>query len=101
MMPEPALTPVTAPEAEPTDSEDEPELQMPPDTASVKVVTDPTQTFMVPPIGDEPGVTFTVSPIEAIAGQPVPLTVYIIVTLPDAIPVTTPVMGSTEAIAEL
>jgi hypothetical protein len=69
-------------------------VQVPPLPVELKVVTLPTQRaevpVMVPALGA--AVTFITKVEEALAQPPVPLTVYVIVAVPAAVPVTTPAL---------
>jgi hypothetical protein len=73
---------------------EEVEVQVPPLAVEVKVVTLPTQRaevpVMVPALGA--AVTVITKVEEALAQPPVPLTVYVIVAVPAAAPVTTPAL---------
>ena len=91
----PAETPVTIPEEEPTVATDVLLLShVPPETASVKVVTVPVKMVVGPLIGASGStVTVTVAILVPIA--------YVIIHVPAEMPVTMPVEDPTVAIAVL
>ena len=90
----PAAVPVTTPALLIGAMLEEVEVQVPPLAVEVKVVTLPTQRaevpVMVPALGA--AVTVITKVEEALAQPPVPLTVYVIVAVPAAVPVTTPAL---------
>jgi hypothetical protein len=90
----PAAVPVTTPALLIGAMLEEVEVQVPPLAVEVKVVTLPIQRaevpVMVPALGA--AVTFITKVEEALAQPPVPLTVYVIVAVPAAVPVTTPAL---------
>lgn len=78
----PAATPVTIPLVEPTVAVSKSLLlQVPPPVASVSVLVDPTQTFIVPVIVAGSGLTVTVTAELALQPDVVPVTVYVVVTV--------------------
>ena len=92
----PAAMPVTILDVVPTVATAVLPLCHVPVPASLSIVVEPTQTFVLPVIG--PGKAFTV--INAVALQPV-VAVYVILTVPLVIPVTNPVMEPIVATAGL
>jgi hypothetical protein len=87
----PAATPVTTPELFIVAFVGSLLDQVPPLVALDKVVVLPAQTFVVPVIGPTVGAALTVISFVTVVEQPAPfVTVYEIVTVPDATPVTTP-----------
>ena len=88
----PALIPVTTPVAETVPIAGVVVLHAPPGVAEVKAAVRPIHTWPGPPMKAGTGLTVTV----AVLIQPVPRE-YVISAVPEAIPVTTPVEASTEA----
>ena len=90
----PAATPDTMP-VRPTDANADPVPQVPPETALLSEVADPTQTFGMPVMAGANGdmVTVTVTYTE----QPAPEE-YVIIDVPADMPVTTPVEEPTAAV---
>src|ERR1017187_412534 len=99
----PAATPVTAPVAAFTVATDGVRLfQVPPLVPLlVNVVADPVQTVRAPLIVPATGSGLTVIAADAIEVPQVLVTVYFMVALPAALPVTTPVLEFTVAAAVL
>jgi len=90
----PAETPVTTPVAEPIFAiPGEPELQLPPDVASLKFILRPAQTFERPIIAAGRGFTVTVLTVIQPVGN-----VYVTIPTPAATPITIPVDEPTLAI---
>jgi hypothetical protein len=97
MLAVPALTPNTCPEVETTvATEVAPELQVPP-PASLSVVDDPIHTPVAPEIVAGKG--FTVSTVDV--RQPVDVSLYVMIDVPAATPVTRPAPVPTVAAAVL
>jgi hypothetical protein len=68
--------------------------------ALVKLVADPAHTSVMPLMAATTGIAFTVTDLDTDDVQPLPLvTVYVIVVVPAATPVTTPVDALTVAVA--
>src|SRR5664279_3662476 len=74
-------------------------LHTPPDVASDRVIAEPLQTLVAPDIAGTTGVAFTVIDFVELTEPQVVVTVYLIVAVPAATPVTTPPL--TVAIAAL
>lgn len=87
--------PVTTPVPGPTDTVFEVQLQVPPKVVSIKAIDWPTQTILLPVIGD---VGLTIIVVNTLQPEP---KVYEIITVPDAIPVNEPVTGLMVAIVVL
>ena len=96
----PVETPVTSPDAESTEATERSfDTQVPPGDEDVNMVILPIQTICVPDrVPAEGGVVTVTIRVDVAFGQPpVPWTVYVMVDIPAAIPVTRPVVGSTVA----
>ena len=86
----PADTPVTLPEPSTVPTDKVTLLQIPPVVASVKIVFEPAQTIGVPAMVPALGVGLTVTTCVAAAVPQLLVTVYDIVVVPVAMPLTTP-----------
>jgi len=86
----PAATPVTTPLTETVAIAELLVVQVPPVVVEDKVVVDPGQTAAVPDIVPAVGRLFTVTTARATAVPHTPVTVYLMVSMPAATPVTTP-----------
>ena len=75
------------------------DVQTPPAVVLVSVVVDPIHALAVPPIAASVGKAFTLTVACAVEIHPFVVTVYVIVAVPAATPVTTPVEASTVATA--
>ena len=75
------------------------DVQTPPAVVLVSVVVDPIHALAVPPIAASVGKAFTLTVACAVEIHPFVVTVYVIVAVPAATPVTNPVEASTVATA--
>jgi hypothetical protein len=95
---EPDATPVTSPVMEFTVATAASSLvHTPPDVVLVKIVVDPTHALFVPPMAASVGNALTFTVACALETQLLVVTVYVIVAVPAATPVTTPVLEFTVA----
>ena len=97
----PADTPLTTPLASTVATAVLDDVQTPPAVALVSAVVEPAHTSVVPLIAATTGIGLTVTVVVTDALHPFVVTVYVIVVLPAATPVTTPVDASTVAVAVL
>jgi len=97
----PAVTPVTMPEAEPTEAtEGSLLLHVPPGVASNNDMAAPWHTDVAPLIVATVGIGFTFSICVTKAVPQLFVMVYVIVVVPIVLPETTPEDGPTDAIAD-
>ena len=97
----PAVTPLTTPLASTVATAVLDDVQTPPAVALVSAVVEPAHTSVVPLIAATTGIGLTVTVVVTDELHPFVVTVYVIVVLPAATPVTTPVDASTVAVAVL
>ena len=97
----PAVTPLTTPLASTVATAVLDDVQTPPAVALVSAVVEPAHTSVVPLIAATTGIGLTVTVVVTDALHPFVVTVYVIVVLPAATPVTTPVDALTVAVAVL
>ena len=96
----PAAAPVTTPPLKPRDAMADDELHAPPLAASVKVTVAPAHNDAVPFIVPAFGSGLTVTTLVAFAAPQLLVTVYDIVAVPAAAPVTTPPLKPRDAMAD-
>ena len=98
---EPAVTPLTTPLASTVATAVLDDVQTPPAVALVSAVVEPAHTSVVPLIAATTGIGLTVTVVVTDVEHQFVVTVYVIVVLPAATPVTTPVDALTVAVAVL